>query len=51
MEFKDFAKRLVAYQEMCQLIESSIFGHDDVKKVVAYLLFNGFHKVCSSFTY
>jgi DNA replication licensing factor MCM5 len=48
MEFKDFARRPDAYQEICRLIAPSIFGHDDVKKAVACLLFSGSRKVCSS---
>ncbi|KAH9561963.1 hypothetical protein CY35_05G049100 [Sphagnum magellanicum] len=44
MEFKDFARRPDAYQEICRLIAPSIFGHDDVKKAVACLLFSGSRK-------
>lgn len=45
MEFKEFARRPDAYQKICGLIAPSIFGHDDVKKAVACLLFGGARKV------
>ena len=45
VEFKDFSRRPDAYQKVCGLIAPSIFGHDDVKKAVACLLFGGARKV------
>ncbi|KAG0569065.1 hypothetical protein M758_6G059100 [Ceratodon purpureus] len=44
VEFKEFARRPDAYQKVCGLIAPSIFGHDDVKKAVACLLFGGARK-------
>lgn len=51
MEFKEFARRPDAYQKICGLIAPSIFGHDDVKKAVACLLFGGARKVGFSHGY
>lgn len=45
VEFKEFSRRPDAYQKVCGLIAPSIFGHDDVKKAVACLLFGGARKV------
>jgi len=44
-EFKKFAAEPDAYQNICSKIAPSIFGHDDVKKAVACLLFGGSRKV------
>lgn len=44
-EFKKFAGQPDAYQTICSKIAPSIFGHDDVKKAVASLLFGGSRKV------
>ncbi|MCO5606155.1 hypothetical protein L7F22_060342 [Adiantum nelumboides] len=44
LEFKEFARRPDAYQALCALIAPSIFGHEDVKKAVACLLFGGSRK-------
>ncbi|KAH7841952.1 hypothetical protein Vadar_024731 [Vaccinium darrowii] len=43
-EFKKFASEGNAYQNICSKIAPSIFGHDDVKKAVACLLFGGSRK-------
>ncbi|GMH04480.1 hypothetical protein Nepgr_006319 [Nepenthes gracilis] len=43
-EFKKFAAQSDAYQSICSKIAPSIFGHDDVKKAVACLLFGGSRK-------
>ncbi|XP_058180737.1 DNA replication licensing factor MCM5 isoform X2 [Rhododendron vialii] len=43
-EFKKFASDSNAYQNICSKIAPSIFGHDDVKKAVACLLFGGSRK-------
>ncbi|XP_048490834.1 dicer-like protein 4 isoform X2 [Beta vulgaris subsp. vulgaris] len=43
-EFKKFAGQPDAYQTICSKIAPSIFGHDDVKKAVASLLFGGSRK-------
>jgi len=44
-EFKKFAAEPDAYKNICSKIAPSIFGHDDVKKAVACLLFGGSRKV------
>ncbi|XP_054822131.1 DNA replication licensing factor MCM5 [Prosopis cineraria] len=43
-EFKKFAAEPDAYKNICAKIAPSIFGHDDVKKAVACLLFGGSRK-------
>ncbi|GAV83945.1 MCM domain-containing protein [Cephalotus follicularis] len=43
-EFKKFASLTDAYQSICSKIAPSIFGHNDVKKAVACLLFGGSRK-------
>ncbi|PON81283.1 DNA replication licensing factor Mcm [Trema orientale] len=43
-EFKKFAAEPDAYKSICFKIAPSIFGHDDVKKAVACLLFGGSRK-------
>ncbi|GLU01385.1 hypothetical protein SLE2022_186960 [Rubroshorea leprosula] len=43
-EFKKFASHLDAYETICSKIAPSIFGHGDVKKAVACLLFGGSRK-------
>ncbi|KAK6944391.1 MCM domain [Dillenia turbinata] len=43
-EFKKFASEADAYKNICSKIAPSIFGHDDVKKAVACLLFGGSRK-------
>lgn len=44
-KFKKFASQPDAYKTVCSKIAPSIFGHDDVKKAVACLLFGGSRKV------
>ncbi|KAL3744245.1 hypothetical protein ACJRO7_013494 [Eucalyptus globulus] len=44
-EFKKIASQPDAYKYICSKIAPSIFGHDDVKKAVACLLFGGSRKV------
>lgn len=44
LEFKEFARKPDAYQALCALIAPSIFGHEDVKKSIACLLFGGSRK-------
>lgn len=44
LEYKEFARRPDAYQALCGLVAPSIFGHEDVKKSVACLLFGGARK-------
>lgn len=44
-DFKSFAANPDAYKNICSKIAPSIFGHDDVKKAVACLLFGGSRKV------
>lgn len=44
-EFKKFASEADAYKRICSKIAPSIYGHDDVKKAVACLLFGGSRKV------
>ncbi|WRX32916.1 MCM domain - like 9 [Theobroma cacao] len=43
-EFKKFASNQDTYEVICSKIAPSIFGHDDVKKAVACLLFGGARK-------
>ncbi|KAE9609774.1 putative DNA helicase [Lupinus albus] len=43
-EFKKFAAEPDAYKNICSKIAPSIFGHDDIKKAVACLLFSGSRK-------
>ncbi|KAK1323008.1 hypothetical protein QJS10_CPA02g01234 [Acorus calamus] len=43
-EFKNFARRPEAYRELCSMIAPSIYGHGDVKKALACLLFGGSRK-------
>jgi DNA replication licensing factor MCM5 len=45
MEFKEFAQRPDAYAKLCSMIGPSIYGHSDVKKAIACLLFGGSKKV------
>ena len=45
MEFKEFAQRPDAYAKICSMIGPSIYGHGDVKKAIACLLFGGSKKV------
>ncbi|KAF0921118.1 hypothetical protein E2562_038651 [Oryza meyeriana var. granulata] len=44
MEFKEFAQRPDAYAKICLMIGPSIYGHSDVKKAIACLLFGGSKK-------
>lgn len=44
-DFKKFAAEPDAYKHICSKIAPSIFGHEDVKKAVACLLFGGSRKV------
>ncbi|KAK2993662.1 hypothetical protein RJ640_009477 [Escallonia rubra] len=44
-EFKKFASDGNAYKNICSKIAPSIFGHENVKKAVACLLFGGSRKV------
>ncbi|EPS62425.1 hypothetical protein M569_12365 [Genlisea aurea] len=44
-EFKKFASSSNAYDQICSKIAPSIFGHSDVKKALACLLFGGSRKV------
>lgn len=44
LEFKEFAQRPDCYGKICSMIAPSIYGHDDVKKAVACLLFGGSRK-------
>ncbi|XP_074281244.1 DNA replication licensing factor MCM5 [Silene latifolia] len=43
-EFKKFASQNDVYERICSKIAPSIFGHDDVKRAVACLLFGGSRK-------
>ncbi|CAK9326524.1 unnamed protein product [Citrullus colocynthis] len=43
-EFKKFAAEPDVYKSICSKIAPSIFGHDDVKKAMACLLFGGSRK-------
>ncbi|KAI3709186.1 hypothetical protein L2E82_38945 [Cichorium intybus] len=43
-EFKKFAAEGNVYENICSKIAPSIFGHENVKKVVACLLFGGSRK-------
>ncbi|XP_058731947.1 DNA replication licensing factor MCM5-like [Vicia villosa] len=43
-EFKKFASEPDAYKNICSKIAPSIFGHEDVKKALACLLFGGSRK-------
>ncbi|XP_004508387.1 DNA replication licensing factor MCM5 [Cicer arietinum] len=43
-EFKKFAAEPDAYKNICSKVAPSIFGHEDVKKAVACLLFGGSRK-------
>lgn len=45
LEFKEFAQRPDSYEKICSMIAPSIYGHADVKKAVACLLFGGSRKV------
>ncbi|XP_010942148.1 DNA replication licensing factor MCM5 [Elaeis guineensis] len=44
LEFKEFAQRPDAYAKICSMIAPSIYGHSDVKKALACLLFGGSKK-------
>ncbi|KAJ6826530.1 DNA replication licensing factor MCM5 [Iris pallida] len=44
LEFKEFAQRPDAYAKICSMIAPSIYGHADVKKAIACLLFGGSKK-------
>ncbi|GJM87138.1 hypothetical protein PR202_ga03063 [Eleusine coracana subsp. coracana] len=44
MEFKEFAQRPDAYAKLCSMIGPSIYGHSDVKRAIACLLFGGSKK-------
>lgn len=44
MEFKEFARQGRVYHHICARVAPSIFGHDDVKKAIACLLFGGSRK-------
>ncbi|KAJ4754431.1 DNA helicase [Rhynchospora pubera] len=44
ISFKEFAQKPSAYSDLCQLIAPSIYGHADVKKAIACLLFGGSKK-------
>uniref|UniRef100_A0ACD5YUS5 Uncharacterized protein n=1 Tax=Avena sativa TaxID=4498 RepID=A0ACD5YUS5_AVESA len=44
MEFKEFAQRPDAYAKICSMVAPSIYGHSDVKKAIACLLFGGSKK-------
>lgn len=48
LEFKEFARGPEPYKELCSRISPSIFGHEDVKKAIACLLFGGARKVCGT---
>ncbi|KAL4571399.1 hypothetical protein LXL04_018158 [Taraxacum kok-saghyz] len=43
-EFKKFASEKNVYENICAKIAPSIFGHEDVKKAIACLLFGGSRK-------
>ncbi|XP_024528637.1 DNA replication licensing factor MCM5 [Selaginella moellendorffii] len=43
-EFKEFSRKPDSYQLVCNLLAPSIFGHDDIKKAVACLMFGGSRK-------
>ncbi|ERN10340.1 DNA replication licensing factor MCM5 [Amborella trichopoda] len=43
-EFLEFAQRRDSYARICSMIAPSIFGHDNVKKAIACLLFGGSRK-------
>jgi len=43
--FKDFAAQPELHKKIFELIAPSIYGHDDIKKAVACLLFGGARKV------
>lgn len=45
LEFKEFAQRPDSYAKIVSMIAPSIYGHADVKKAVACLLFGGSRKV------
>lgn len=45
LEFKEFAQRPDSYAKIFSMIAPSIYGHADVKKAVACLLFGGSRKV------
>ncbi|KAG9456246.1 hypothetical protein H6P81_000754 [Aristolochia fimbriata] len=42
--FKEFARSQNVYDKICSMIAPSIYGHNDVKKAVACLLFGGSRK-------
>ncbi|XP_008784797.2 DNA replication licensing factor MCM5 [Phoenix dactylifera] len=44
LEFKEFAQRPDAYAKICSMIAPSIYGHSDVKKALACMLFGGSKK-------
>lgn len=44
-EFKKFASDADAYKNICSKIAPSIFGHEDVKRAMACLLFGGSRKI------
>ena len=45
-EFKEFATQPEMLEVVSKYIAPSIFGHDNIKKAVACLLFGGARKVC-----
>ncbi|KMZ60966.1 DNA replication licensing factor [Zostera marina] len=44
LKFKEFAQSPDAYSKICTSVGPSIYGHDDVKKALACLLFGGSKK-------
>ncbi|CAM6127448.1 unnamed protein product [Calypogeia fissa] len=44
LDFKEFSRKPDTYAQVCSKIAPSIFGHEDVKKAVACLLFGGSRK-------
>lgn len=44
LEFKEFAQRPDAYDKLCSMIGPSIYGHADVKRAIACILFGGSKK-------
>ena len=47
--FKAFAAQPDVHEQIFKLVAPNIYGHDDIKKAIACLLFGGARKVCYIF--
>ena len=47
--FKAFAAQPDVHEQIFKLVAPNIYGHDEIKKAIACLLFGGARKVCYIF--